>query len=547
MSQPKRLYDVVVVGAGIAGLTSAAYLCRSNLKTLVVERSAVNGGLVNSFKKDGFVFDGGIRAFENSGIIFPMLRQLGIPMPIVQNNVTIGLGDDSLVLVNRQSLYAYQDMMQRQFPQRKGEISKIIQEIEKSMEFMDVLYGIDNPLFLDSYSDKDYMLHTLLPWLSRYRKTIKQVGKYSQPIVAFLKQFTDDQSLIDVITQHFFTDTPAFFALSYFGLYLDYCYPLGGTGVLVEKLTSYCMERGADFENETEIVSVNMQEKCVVDTEGRAFGFKKLVWAADQKSLYKAVDLSTLDTKRLVESISKRKVLLDHSKGGNSILSLYVGSSYAPSFVDAHCGAHRFHTLSTKGVGPLTTEAWEKIVKNDQLSREKKRQALQEHIVQYLELTTYEISSPAVRDASLAPEGCCGIILSTLFDYGLAKYIQQDGWYEELKVLCTNTIIGLFEKSLFPAFTEHVVVSLCSTPLSIEKLTNSCDGAITGWSFTNEIQPSVSGFKKIKKAIETPMKDVFQAGQWTFSPSGLPISVLTGKLASSAIEKQLQGKKKKKQ
>ncbi|MDD3903188.1 MAG: FAD-dependent oxidoreductase, partial [Sphaerochaeta sp.] len=88
MSQPKRLYDVVVVGAGIAGLTSAAYLCRSNLKTLVVERSTVNGGLVNSFTKDGFVFDGGIRAFENSGIIFPMLRQLGIPMPIVQNNVT---------------------------------------------------------------------------------------------------------------------------------------------------------------------------------------------------------------------------------------------------------------------------------------------------------------------------------------------------------------------------------------------------------------------------------------------------------------------------
>ena len=546
MSQSENLYDVVVVGAGIAGLTSAAYLCRSNLKTLVVERSTAYGGLVNSFTKDGFVFDGGIRAFENSGIIFPMLRQLGISMPIIHNTVTIGLGNESLVLESKQSLSAYQDLMQHQFPQRKLEIAKIIQEIEKSMEFMDVLYGIDNPLFLDSYSDKDYMLHTLLPWLSRYRKAIKQVGKYSQPIVDFLKQYTDDQSLIDVITQHFFTDTPAFFALSYFGLYLDYCYPLGGTGVLVEKLISYCMERGADFEIGMEIVSLDMRKKCVVDKSGRSFGFKKLIWAADQKSLYNAINLSMLSNKKLVEIISKRKALIDHSKGGNSILSLYVGTSFSPSFVETHCGSHRFHTLSTKGLGALATEKWETILKNDQLSREKKRKALQEYLVQYFELTTYEISSPAVRDASLAPEGCCGIILSTLFDYGLAKYIQEDGWYEELKTLCTNTIIRLFEESLFPAFSEHVFFSLCSTPLSIEKHTNTFEGAITGWSFTNEIQPSVSGFKKIKKAIETPLKDVYQAGQWTFSPSGLPISVLTGKLAATKMEKQLQGKRKKK-
>lgn len=36
----------------------------------------------------------------------------------------------------------------------------------------------------------------------------------------------------DVICQHFFQNTPTFFALSYFSLYLDYTYPLGATGKL---------------------------------------------------------------------------------------------------------------------------------------------------------------------------------------------------------------------------------------------------------------------------------------------------------------------------
>ncbi len=44
--------------------------------------------------------------------------------------------------------------------------------------------------------------------------------------------------MLDIITQHFFRDTPAFFALSYFSLYLDYNYPLGGTGTLPRKIAA---------------------------------------------------------------------------------------------------------------------------------------------------------------------------------------------------------------------------------------------------------------------------------------------------------------------
>jgi len=41
--------------------------------------------------------------------------------------------------------------------------------------------------------------------------------------------------------------------------------------------------------------------------------------------------------------------------------------------------------------------------------------------------------------------------------------------------------------------------------------------------------------------------NISQAGQWVFSPSGLPISVLTGKMAADRVIKVLKKKKEKKE
>ena len=71
-----------------------------------------------------------------------------------------------------------------------------------------------------------------------------------------------------------------------------------------------------------------------------------------------------------------------------------------------------------------------------------------------------------------------------------------------------------------------------STPLTLARLTGNSDGAITGWSFTNSFIPAVSSWPRIARSIDTPIPNVLPAGQWIFSPSGLPISILTGKLAA---------------
>jgi hypothetical protein len=42
---------------------------------------------------------------------------------------------------------------------------------------------------------------------------------------------------------------------------------------------------------------------------------------------------------------------------------------------------------------------------------------------------------------------------------------------------------------------------------------------------------------KVASSVDTPVPSVYQAGQWVYSPAGLPISILTGKLASDRILK----------
>ena len=49
-------------------MTAAAYLARSGQKILLIEKNTEFGGLVNSFKRDGFQFEAGVRALEDAGM-----------------------------------------------------------------------------------------------------------------------------------------------------------------------------------------------------------------------------------------------------------------------------------------------------------------------------------------------------------------------------------------------------------------------------------------------------------------------------------------------
>jgi phytoene dehydrogenase-like protein len=77
---PGARYDVIVVGAGVGGLTCAAFLARRGLGVLVAERSGVVGGCCSSFRVDGFHFDAAVHHVSGGGprsLVGQALRAVG--------------------------------------------------------------------------------------------------------------------------------------------------------------------------------------------------------------------------------------------------------------------------------------------------------------------------------------------------------------------------------------------------------------------------------------------------------------------------------------
>jgi phytoene dehydrogenase-like protein len=85
-----RAVDVVVVGAGIAGLLVAAYARRHGLRTLVVERRRIPGGRFSGELVEGAQLSTGALHLIPHGSRGPLaraLRELGIEQPIVDSSV----------------------------------------------------------------------------------------------------------------------------------------------------------------------------------------------------------------------------------------------------------------------------------------------------------------------------------------------------------------------------------------------------------------------------------------------------------------------------
>jgi hypothetical protein len=49
---------------------------------------------------------------------------------------------------------------------------------------------------------------------------------------------------------------------------------------------------------------------------------------------------------------------------------------------------------------------------------------------------------------------------------------------------------------------------------------------------------AVSELLKIPKAVLTPFPGILQAGQWAYTPGGIPTAILTGWCAQHAIRKR---------
>ena len=522
----------IIVGGGMSGLIAAVYLARANHDILLLDKNKECGGLLNSFSQDGFTFDAGARAILNAGIIRPMLNQLEIELEMVDSPVSIGIENNVINLDVETILDDYKQLLEKLYPDNIKDIEKIISKIERIFKDMAILYGIDNPYFRDMKNDRSFLLKEVLPWMGKFMFALRRMNKNNEPVESYLEKLTSNQSLIDIIAQHFFKKTPAAFALGYFYTYTDYRYPKGGTGELPKAIVQKIIDWGGEIKTETEIIEVNPANKTVSDKDGNTYSFDYLIWSADLKTLYRILNTNGLD-KDVTHEIMVQKDLLFSKRGCESVYSLFVGVDMPVETCSSISNGHFFYTPSKIGLGEVHKSELKDLIENfDNIPKEKILQWLDK----YFQLTTYEISIPALRDPELAPEGKTGLVISTLFEYDLIKKVKDAKWYDKFKMEVENRMIETLSNSIYYGLKDKVLFQSSSTPLSIESVVGSSAGAIVGWSNESPV-PVTHELRKMGGSVKTPIPNVYQAGQWVYSPAGLPTAILTGWHAAQNIIK----------
>ena len=316
---------------------------------------------------------------------------------------------------------------------------------------------------------------------------------------------------------------------------MDYFYPKDGTGVLPKLLNDKFFADGGKIAFNTRIVSVIPAENKIIDSNGKNYLFDHLIWAADLKSLYRIIDTSKLDIETQ-SAIKEESSKILAAKGAESSFITFLGIDRPLSYFKERGGEHLFYTASRQGLGDTNHKELQNLIDNfDNLPKPE----IIDWLEKFCRLNTYEVSIPALRDPSLAPEGQSGIMISCLFDYALVEKINNAGWHDEFKEKMEDCIVKVFSDSIYEDIEKDILFKFSSTPLTINRATGSSEGAITGWSFETEL-PVEYKLKDIPKSVLTSIPGVFKAGQWAYVPAGVPVAMLTGWHASQEIIKKRQ-------
>jgi hypothetical protein len=279
-----------------------------------------------------------------------------------------------------------------------------------------------------------------------------------------------------------------------------------------------------------------MADRCLVtDQKNVIYKYDNLIWAADLKTLYKitATEGVLPGVKTKFED-TKSKML--KNRGGDSVFSLFLEVDEPLESFKKIAHGHFFYTSSKLGLGETHRGELDYLLANfEKLEKDK----ILTWLDKFTRLNTYEISIPGLKDPDMVPAGKTGVIISFLAEYDLFNLIQKEGWLDELITELENRVLRVISDSVYPMLKDKIIARFSFTPLSIENRVGSSEGAITGWSFQKDM-PVINKIQFSDRSVLTTLPSIYQAGQWAYSPAGVPMSILTGKLAADRVLKQMK-------
>lgn len=504
----KDRFDVIMIGAGVAGLACGNYLVRNGKRVLICEHGSTVGGNIQGIRRKGYFFDAGSQSTENVGILFPMLEELGIFNPDDWDRADFRwvTPDCDVVLRDFEQIRAD---FKRFFPGSSSEIDAWFDFIEPGVNVMKGMMGeFPFPLMkrgADRYRMLAKMTGVGLPMLKFAPGMLKKSGSekgrevFSDPRLAFLfGEFGNENMLLFM-----------HFSFWYSFLY-DYTYPKGGLVALADMLAGAFQEHGGELALSTTV------DRIIIEG-GRAVGVET---AAGERYLADKV-VNTGNPRRLVTE------MCDPSLFPPRYLSMMRDSPVSISVATAFLGL-------------------------DMPDEELAEKLKVHHVVQW---RTYsapaDIHDPeqhrkgwamtswvSKHDKNLAPQGKNSIIVQIPMPYewmngwgtGSSDPMARNEEYRELKSKVLDDIIDDMEH-VVPGIRERVEYRELATPRTLARYTLNPEGSIMGWSYDMYRTPLFGRFGRFK----TPVENLYMAGHYSVWPGGIVFSALSGKLVADGM------------
>jgi phytoene dehydrogenase-like protein len=507
MTEGKRKYDVIIIGAGVAGLVCGNYLVRKGKKVLILEHGRTVGGNISGIRRKGYFFDAGSQSTENVGILFPILEELGLLNPDDWDRADWRMITPDCDVVLRDFAQIRTDF-KRCFPESASDIDGWFDFIEPGCNLMKDLMSAPFPLLqrgTERYRTMGRMAKVGLPLVKMMPETLRKSGGekareiFRDPRLAFLfGEFGSENMLLFM-----------YFAFWYSFLY-DYTYPRGGLVALADMLADSFQEKGGEIRLSSTVDKVLTSGDMATGVEvagGEQFYAAKIVNTGNTKRLFTEMCDPALIPKKFLARNKDGKVSI-------SVATAFLGLDMYDSELAEKHKVH--HTLYWRTYGENTD------IYDPELHR--KSWALTSWV--------------SMHDKSLAPEGKNSMIVQIPLPYdwmngwgtGSADPMVRNDAYRALKDRVLEDIIEDMEY-IVPGIRDKVEYKDLATPRTLSRYTLNPEGSIMGWSYDMYKTPLFGRFAQ----FTTPVKNLYLAGHYSIWPGGIVFSALTGKLVADGM------------
>ncbi len=131
--------DAIIIGAGIGGLSAAAYLAKAGRKVIVLEQDHHLGGTASVFECSGFTFPTGPQSFTAPDYIAASLRELGVEQPLDFIRDCFQVRRGAMDVVISVPLHQLAKQLIEYFPEEEKGILAVINILEEVIVALDVI------------------------------------------------------------------------------------------------------------------------------------------------------------------------------------------------------------------------------------------------------------------------------------------------------------------------------------------------------------------------------------------------------------------------